>query len=85
VTEGEQYRVSSVDIEAPEFLELDKEKILKFLPFEYIYYKPVIFTQNVALPTSFDFMISGLWLIIGIILLMVFWNRSIRHYSSQGG
>ena len=29
VTEGEQYRVSSVDIEAPEFLELDKEKILK--------------------------------------------------------
>ena len=61
------------------------EKILKFLPFEYIYYKPVIFTQNVALPTSFDFIISGLWLIIGVILLMVFWNRSIRHYSSQGG
>ena len=29
VTEGEQYRVSSVDIEAPEFLELDREKILK--------------------------------------------------------
>ena len=29
VTEGEQYRVSSVDIEAPEFLELDKEKILR--------------------------------------------------------
>lgn len=29
VTEGEQYMVSSVDIEAPEFLELDKEKILK--------------------------------------------------------
>ena len=29
VTEGEQYRVFSVDIEAPEFLELDKEKILK--------------------------------------------------------
>ena len=29
VTEGDQYRVSSVDIEAPEFLELDKEKILK--------------------------------------------------------
>jgi len=29
VTEGEQYRVSSVDIEASEFLELDKEKILK--------------------------------------------------------
>ena len=29
VIEGEQYRVSSVDIEAPEFLELDKEKILK--------------------------------------------------------
>ena len=27
VTEGEQYRVSSVDIEAPEFLELDKEGI----------------------------------------------------------
>ena len=61
------------------------EKILKFLPFEYIYYKPVIFTQNVALPTSFDFMISGLWLIIGVFLLMVIWNRSIRNYSSQGG
>ena len=29
VTEGEQYRVSSVDIEAPEFLDIDKEKILK--------------------------------------------------------
>ena len=61
------------------------EKILKFLPFEYIYYKPVIFTQNVALPTSFDFAISGLWLILGIFLLIVIWNRSIRHYSSQGG
>lgn len=61
------------------------EKILKFLPFEYIYYKPVIFTQNVALPTSFDFVISGLWLILGIFLLIVFWNGSIRHYSSQGG
>ena len=61
------------------------EKILKFLPFEYIYYKPVIFTQNVALPTSFDFVISGLWLILGIFLLIVIWNRSIRHYSSQGG
>ena len=56
------------------------EKILKFLPFEYIYYKPVIFTQNVALPTSFDFVISGLWLILGIFHLKVVDDKKEMNY-----
>ncbi|MDO5046027.1 outer membrane protein assembly factor BamA [Campylobacter sp.] len=34
VTEGEPYKVSSVNIEAPDFLELDKEKIIKSFKLE---------------------------------------------------
>lgn len=61
------------------------ERVLKFLPFGYIYYKPVIFTQNFLLPTGFDYIISFAWLVIGIIVLEVLWQKSICKYTSQGG
>lgn len=59
--------------------------LLKFLPFEYIYYKPTVFTQGILLPTTQDYLITITWFLVGIFILRIMWNKSLKLYSSQGG
>lgn len=58
---------------------------LNYGPFQFIYYKPIMFSQNMLFPTGVDFLISFVWLLIGLILLILFWKVSIKQYVSQGG
>lgn len=60
-------------------------KAVEFLPFQFIYYKPVFYCLGDSASMGKDVLLSFVWAgFLGFILAAV-WRRAVKHYSSQGG
>lgn len=59
--------------------------LIPYLPFQYIYAKPISVLLNPDSNYQRDIVISLLWVILLAGILSIFWKKALQRYSSQGG